>query len=365
MRKQSFGITGAVLLIAFLGSTLALSAGDLDPPPGPITPTMKTLDQVEPRIPIVAEDAGPGRLGPLFTIIAPGSYMLMGNMTQTKAASPGIVINASDVTVDLNGFELSGTGVGTDGIVVQGAQTNIAIFNGNVADWTANGVDASTAAHVQLRDLRVSDFGSGLAGGDGLRTGSFCEVVRCVVTNTGFGGDGIEVGGGALVSQCVSGNNGDAGIRALGFGCRVEYCNVLGNRDGGIVAIEGSTIKDCTVTAILDLGFGIAGIDVGNSCHVVGNTLATASFLAGPAIRASGTGNRVESNQVYLTPGVAVTGIDITGTGNLILRNSVSGIGTHYSIAPGNSYGPIINVAGMGDISLNPGTQHPWTNFSY
>lgn len=54
----------------------------------------------------------------------------------------------------------------------------------------------------------------------------------------------------------------------------------------------------------------------------------------------------------------ATTGISVTGTGNIIVRNSVTG-GTRYSIAAGNSVGPIVTAAGMA-ANTNPGA-----NFDY
>ena len=45
----------SVLLLVLYGATRWAAAGDLNPPPGPIAPAMKTLEQVEPRI-VVHDD---------------------------------------------------------------------------------------------------------------------------------------------------------------------------------------------------------------------------------------------------------------------------------------------------------------------
>ena len=81
-------------------------AGDLDPPAGPITPTMKPLVEIEPRTAINATNT-PGDADSIFKITQPGSYYLTGNITGV-AAKNGIEIAADAVVLDLMGFQLNG-----------------------------------------------------------------------------------------------------------------------------------------------------------------------------------------------------------------------------------------------------------------
>ena len=73
-----------VMLAATLGGIVWVSAGDLNPPAGPVTSTMKTLDQVEARIPVQSLS---GNLGFQHIISQPGSYYLTGNVTTVPATA--------------------------------------------------------------------------------------------------------------------------------------------------------------------------------------------------------------------------------------------------------------------------------------
>ena len=86
-------------------AALALAQGSLTPPGAP-APTMKTLDQVEPRIPL--QVGSPGVFGNGvggFSITAPGSYYLTKDLT--VVTHNGIWIDADNVTIDLSLIHIS------------------------------------------------------------------------------------------------------------------------------------------------------------------------------------------------------------------------------------------------------------------
>src|SRR5436190_21193357 len=119
MNTHLLSIRAVVLAAAFIlrTSSFLLAQGPLTPPGAP-APTMKTLDQIEPRTPISALP---------FTIGAPGSYYVTGNLTGV-AAQHGITINADNVTLDLGGFERAGPGSGvTTGIRLINSHANATI----------------------------------------------------------------------------------------------------------------------------------------------------------------------------------------------------------------------------------------------
>ena len=238
-----------VLLAAAVVAVVWVGAGDLAPPPGAIQPTNRVqLNAQSVTLP--------------YVIANPGSYVLTSNLTGT-VGNDGILINADDVTLDLNGFALAGLGgepADGDGIRVNDARLNITVRNGIIRGWHGNGIYVPGVDNARFEALTISDN------------------VR----------NGIELGSNSVVRGLSITGNGEAGI------------------------------------------------------HVVGD------------------GNRIEAN--HLTTNAI--GIDVDGEDNLIVRNSARANTVDYDIGAGNAYGPIVNVGGIGDITVVPNADHPWANFS-
>jgi len=119
-----------------LYSSTSFAQGNLEPIAGPGL-TMKTLQQVEPRTPISAAQ----------TIATSGSYYLTNNISGT------IVITASDVALDLNGFTLSNGN--PNGVTISGTN-NVRIFNGTIKTPQAAGVGGAGVSRAHVHDLRIS-----------------------------------------------------------------------------------------------------------------------------------------------------------------------------------------------------------------
>lgn len=69
-----------------------------------VTPTMKSLEQVEPRR-LINSVTAPGNAINLYIITQPGSYYLTADLTGVNGKK-GLWIASDNMTIDLNGFAL-------------------------------------------------------------------------------------------------------------------------------------------------------------------------------------------------------------------------------------------------------------------
>ena len=229
MQGKSVALAAAaVVLFLFLGWSV-VRAGDLEPSGPPTSGTMKTLDEVEPRIPISTAP---------YTIDQPGSYYLTNNL------SSRIIIDSDDVTLDLMGYTI--TASTTDGIESPSpGRRNLLIRNGAVRlTGSTVGVDLrySVDSNNRVENLRVE--GNGSTTWAGMYLGSGCIVENCQVTSCDD--YGINIGG--------SGNT------------EVRKCTIYNNNLNGLRAINNVRVVD---NVIVDNGIGLS--ITGSGCYVANN----------------------------------------------------------------------------------------------
>src|SRR5262245_56387667 len=116
-----------------LFATGAFAQGSLTPPTGP-APSMKTLGQIEPRVPIEKLP---------FKISASGSYYVGANLV--IASGGGISIEADNVTLDLGGFNVRGDATSLQAVVIATGRSNISIKNGSITG-SQLGIDGGVAS---------------------------------------------------------------------------------------------------------------------------------------------------------------------------------------------------------------------------
>jgi parallel beta-helix repeat protein len=328
----------------------AFGQGSLTPPGAP-APIMKSLDQIEART-IVNSANTPGDTNNVFIISQPGSYYLTMNVVPLRLfggnAKNGIEITANNVSLDLNGFTLSGM-AGNNGIYIPNAQTNLTVRNGTISSWGGDGVHSSSSVSLNLvfERLNVSASGFGI-------TSYGAAVVRDCNSGNNLN-NGINCGSGGVVSGSTANNNGGSGIEMDGGGT-VVGCTVQNNVGDGIVVTPG-TVSGCLVQNNKYCGIEVdaAGSTViGNTC--ISNNLSN-PYVAAISIFASN--NRVEDNHVTAS-GYAGIGVFILEVNNVIIKNNVSGNGANnYLNVSGQIVGPLINTTGA-ITNVNP-----WANFSF
>lgn len=264
-------------------------AGDLNPPGGAVAPTMKTLDEVEPRIPIDQS------MIPL-TINVRGSYYLTGNLAATTANDPHVIrIQAPDVTLDLSGYTVfgeSGMSVADHAILVF-SSGSIEIRNGAIDGAEFNGIDVQVGEAISIRDLRVSNCGE-----IGIATMTTATIERCSSRDNGVAG--IDAGPGSVIASCTATGNAVTGIvcdQSVVYGCgsyfngsngylvgsdSVVIASVARNHaSDGFRATASSTFQGCAAT---DCGTGFRASAPGcvfDGCVASANTASGFDALSG------------------------------------------------------------------------------------
>lgn len=181
-------------------SGLALSAygqGSLNPPGAPAA-GMKTLSQIEPRIPISQ---------PNYTCNVVGaSYYLTTNLVAT-GSDPVIEIATNNITLDLGGFSILGQAGTGNGISIYKGSDYAVVHNGTIRSCFHHGIYANLADHCTFEDLRIIGNGRASATFDGLVAGGEARVIGCRIEYNG--GTGLVLGEGGLVRDCLVSTNTD------------------------------------------------------------------------------------------------------------------------------------------------------------
>lgn len=336
------------ILLFLLTSIPAFAQGPLIPPAAP-TPTMKTLDQIEPRTDIQrTANPLPTDANYHFIIDTPGSYYLSSNLFVTKPN--GIHVTVAGVTIDLNGFQISRVfGATGDGITIDPSANRCSVRNGSLATF-AYGIQCVSAGNVRAKGGTFAQIAVFNCAHHGLFAGEGWELAGCKAHDNG--GDGIETGAGATLDKCAAYNNAGTGLVA-GSGSTLLGCTASKNKgNAGILTGAGSTLTGC-VAAENESAFGInagsgstlsrcaarGNIGAGNlsfgiysesgativACTATGNTSTNAT-----AFPSTGVGIRAGSESTIKECTVADNkgdGIWVTDT-STVMQNNCNGSGT-------------------------------------
>jgi hypothetical protein len=376
------GLAGLAGIAAF---SRTAHAGPINPPAGPIASTGRTVQEIydkvartdfglaEPRIPV---QSLPGSATAQYVISQPGSYYLTGNI-QGVAGKNGIQILARNVTLDLSGFSLIGT-IDCKSAIVIGLEgvnelDHVHIRNGSIREWGGYGVDGESAIRSSVTNLslhRTGWNGAFRRGSVYLRGDSLiadCLVQQCLGT--------VQLNERGVIARCIANGNDPGGFFMVRDGmivdCEVVGCN--GNaftiQEGGLFlrnyarnvngagtwATRGAVVRDCV---FINCNEGV--LSDGGRVRI---EAVHASECSVNGIRVIGSAPGTVIDQCSTT--LCATGYRVESSGNLIRRSTSSQGAAGFVIAAGNSFGPIVNVAGVGNIAGVANANHPWANFIY
>ncbi len=220
-------------------------------------------------------------------ISQPGSYQLQGNLKITNPNTTAILVNADNVTIDMNGFSVlgptvcngsgsalscspTGSGIGIDA----GSHTNIKVYNGTIQGMGYIGIYA----------------GSGIIESMSVRS---------------INGPGILILGDAIVSSSIANQNAFCGIAVVS--------GTLSGNTANSNAYDGIRVSSGTVSGSIANSNGGHGIDVSN-----GGTVSSsfANYNEGHGIFVGGSG---------------------TVSGNSANHNAYAGIFVSFCIVNGNA----------------------------
>jgi len=210
-----------------------------------------------------------------IVIDEPGSYVLTGPVLDCigcdDAPSSGIVISASDVTLDCNGFQIVGDPLNSlNGVFIDAPFTNVVIRNGTVRDWSNTGIIGGGG--VTLESMRV--IGNGFQGGAGIELASEARVINSVAQNNS--GNGIFVGFGSYVEGCTAMGNGENGIEtAIGAIANGSVLNDCIARNNGLVGLSlagGTSARGCAASQNGSHGITLGPGALASGCTAVFNS---------------------------------------------------------------------------------------------
>jgi len=234
-------------------------------------------------VPATAFAKGPTVIKTLpYTISVPGNYTLSKSLTYTADLMDAITISASNVTLDLNGFGITGPGKAVShygGITITG--NSVEVRNGymtgflyGLCSYYSNsiGIKASnlttyenytgiyiTSPGAEVRDcisynnsnmgIFIFEDGNIVTGNiayNNVNTGIYVSEHSSVVGNNSYGnpGTGMYAGPGCTVKNNSSCGNGNYGIRTTGT-VLLDGNAATGNNGGGVGAnysVAGATL---------------------------------------------------------------------------------------------------------------------------
>ncbi len=359
---EKISIAVAVLSIA----GVSFGQGSLTPPGAP-APSMKTLDQVEPRIDVVTLA---GDLGVQYKIRQSGSYYLSDNLIVSN--SIGISIGASDVTLDLNGFRITHADEQEGKAIYVSVIRNVTIKNGNISEFEDGIYMYGSDGLYPTRGARLENLNISRCTGYGLFVGSMSKVKNChfaevrgaaavfaaanssienCTANNSSGGYGFHLLAGAKVKNCTAKGSGGTGFNT-GSNSVLQACTATQNAGNGIASGVNSCLHSCVASG----NYGTAGISCGDSsvltdCIVFNSQKGIYGISAGTSSSLSGC--TASDNQITFVGIFASGGSTLN---NCTANNNLGSFGIYTGVGSKLNGCTAFDNKGTCGICADPGT---------
>ncbi len=213
---------------------------------------------------------------PYVIATANTSYRLTGSLT-APAGINAINVTASSVTIDMNGFSITGPG-----------SSNAAV----------TGINASGEGEVTVENGALTGFGTGVNLG-------FFGIVRNVHADSN--GNGIHVANNGVVEGCTANNSTQTQETGFGIQCAAA-CAISGNTTNGnpFAGIQCAGIG-CVITGNTAIANGAFGIEcLGSGCLISGNTVTNDGTGIYAIDASTGYGGNVLINSLNVTGGTTM-----------------------------------------------------------
>lgn len=223
------------------------------------------------------------------------SYVLTSDLSTGDPNLDGIELSSARLTIDFNGFGLSGPAIGSGtgiGVVEVSAFAGYATLrDGSIRGFRGRGIDLGSSSGVRVENM-VIQFNAG----GGMMVGAEAQVLGNRVSDNGSQGtsadgiivlgaggfvhDNVVVGvprvginsrtGSTLISENVVRDFGQTGITAAGSGNSVHRCTIRGGGSGTGISFDDltSSYHGNTISGVLNTV--LSGVDAGaNVCNGV------------------------------------------------------------------------------------------------
>jgi hypothetical protein len=260
------------------------------------------------------------------------SQNITTNTTYCNSNVACIVINASSVTLNLNGHSLNNDGACYYGINVLARDSdptivfdNIQIYNGNILGFTSKGIKVNGINQSQINNLKIINYGAG----DGIYLNQPFNMID--IYNNYIETGGYAIAGSGYYTSHIYNNNFQSfnGLYLNGFGFDIER-NLFGNlsiiskiNNGNFFTnnwIHSNTSTECTL--------GVNQINKAITCDFCSNSVISNNIIVsqeGIDVINDAEGVNITQNQYY--SGISFSSIatfDSTTIDNTFCSNTIT-----------------------------------------